>query len=1112
MEDNHYNRSTKARRIAILIGWMLTATIIQHAQGSTPSLLDKNVTVTIVNKSLGDALHAIETAADVRFMYSPDQVNLNDKVSVKAQKRKLREVLDELFTPRKVRYNVHDGTNTITLNKENEEPQRGQPKEKKIKVEALALQPITGKVTEAKTKLPMAGINVVVKGTTQGTTTDADGNFSISVNEGDILVFSFIGFQPVEIKVAGQTMINIALEEDIKGLSEVVVNAGYWKIKEHEQTGNIAKLSSDDISKQPINNPLLSLQGRLAGVYIQQQSGVPGSALTIQIRGQNSLRNSPSNNGNLPLYIIDGVPFTSNTLGTSASASIIDGGNPLSTINPSDIESIEILKDADATAIYGSRGANGVVLITTKKGQAGKTEFTTTYYEGWGTTASKMNLLNTQQYLAMRNEAFVNDQVTPGTYSSDHDLLSWDTDRYTDWQKELLGGTARMTNAQLSIGGGSAQTKFLVAGGYLRETSVFPGSFANQKLSTNFKINHRSTNEKWNIGFSAYYLVDNNKLPRIDLTRQALSLAPNAPAPYLPNGNLNWENSTWRNPLAFTRQQFETKTTNLLGNVIVSYKILPTLEARVNFGYSNVRMDEYSSQPKISFDPSRAAISSATFADRQIQTWITEPTLEYSRPIGEGTLTALVGTTFQSSSSKLTDLSARGFPSDALLRNPQAASSLIVQSANQSEYRYNAFFGRLNYNWKGKYIANLTGRRDASSRFGTDKQFANFGAVGAAWIFTEEPWMQSSMFASMLTFGKIRTSYGITGSDQIADYGYVDLWTSTAYPYDGGNGLYPLNLANPNYAWEENRKWEVALETGFWKDRLNISVSYYRHRSSNQLVGLPLPGTTGFSSVQANLPAEVQNTGIELVLTSTNVKNDRFTWTTSFNATVPQNKLLRFPDIKNSSFAYDYIVGEPLTVQPSFHYTGVNPQTGLYQHEDVNSDGSLSFEDDLQGKKSIAQSFFGGLQNAFTYKGFSLDILVQFVKQTGRNYLNYFYDRPGAAANQPMWVLDRWQKPGDQATIQQYTQGFGDASLSNLYNNYSDNRFGDASFIRLKNISLSYQFPARLLKQMRVQQMRIFIQAQNLGTITGYEGLDPETQSASLPPLKMITIGGQLKF
>ncbi|HNP94089.1 MAG TPA: SusC/RagA family TonB-linked outer membrane protein [Cyclobacteriaceae bacterium] len=1085
---------------------MLSLVLSSYVAAHPSNILDKEISLNLLDQPMERILKRIETVAEISFMYSPNHVNIEEVISLQVNNRKLKEVLDELFAPRSIRYKVHEGTNTITLNKDAKSIEKSG--ERKFQPEQKDRQRVMGRITDVANGTPMAGVNIIIKGTTQGTTSDAEGAFALEAEQEDILVFSFIGYQTIEIRVGNQTTIDVQLTEDIQSLKEVIVNAGYYKVKEHEQTGNIAKLGSEEIEKQPVNNPLQAMQGRMAGVYIQQQSGVPGGAFNIQIRGQNSLRNSVADNGNRPLYIIDGVPFNSTPLGSSASANIIDGGNPLNTLNPADIESIEILKDADATAIYGSRGANGVVLITTKGGKSGKTEFTFNYYEGWGEANRTLDLLNTQQYLTMRNEAFANDQVVPGTFYSDHDLLSWDQTRYTDWQKELLGGTARMTNAQVSIAGGSEQTQFLIAGGLLKESTVFPGDFANKKYSGNFKVNHQSVNNKLSIDFSAYYLTDNNTLPLVDLTGQALLLPPNAPSVFTDDGELNWENSTWRNPLTFTRKDFETKTTNLLSNTIIAYKVFPTLQAKVNIGYANVRMDEYSSNPKASFDPNLTTVSSATFADRKIQTWITEPTLEYSIPLGEGTLTALMGTTLQGSDNAATNLSASGFTSDALLRNPQAASIVTVESVTQSEYWYSAMFGRINYNWKGKYLANLTGRRDASSRFGPGKQFANFGAIGAAWVFSEEPWMKNNP----LSFGKIRASLGTTGSDQIADYGYTDLWASTVYSYDGSAGLYPLNLANPDYGWEENRKWEVALEAGLWKDRLNVSVSYYNHRSGNQLVGVPLPGTTGFFNVQANLPAEVKNTGVEGVLSSSPIETKDFTWTTSVNITFPRNELVSFPDIENSTFAFDYIVGKPLTVQPSFGYTGVNPETGVYEHRDVNNDGGLTFEDDLLGNKSVAQNFFGGFQNTFRYKGLSLDVFVQFVSQTGRNYLFYFFDRPGAATNQPVWVLDRWQSPGDQAPIGQFTQGFGDAFLGNLFNSYSDNRFGDASFVRLKNVSLSYRFPSSLLQKTALQQARLYVQAQNLATFTNYQGLDPENQSATLPPLRMITIGASITF
>ncbi|HLZ15714.1 MAG TPA: SusC/RagA family TonB-linked outer membrane protein, partial [Cyclobacteriaceae bacterium] len=773
-------------------------------------VLDREITLRLSNVLLETALREIESAAKVKFAYSLDQLNVKDPVSIDANKRALRDVLNDLLTPLHISYKVHEKESSITLRKQNENRNRDQSQSEQANNAPALPWVIKGSVTDAADNQPLAGVNIIAKGTTTGTTTDADGKYSIKANENDVLVFSFIGYASYEMQISRDSVVNVELQQDVRRLTEVVINAGYWLVKEKEQTGSIAKVSAEEFGKQPVNNPLQALQGKMPGVYIQQLSGIPGGSFNIQIRGQNSLRNNSSNNGNRPLYIIDGVPFTADPLGTPNSAAIIDGGNPLNNINPSDIESVEILKDADATAIYGSRGANGVVLITTKKGKTGKAQFSLNVYQGAGNVARKMNLLNTQQYLEMRNEAFANDNVAPGTYRPDYDILRWDPKRYTDWQKILAGGTANITNAQLSVSGGSANTQFYIGGGYLRESAVFPGDFADQKASLNFKINHVSADSRLKIDFSAYYLVDNNKLPRIDLTPKSLTLSPNAPGLYNPDGTLNWENSTWSNPLAFLRQEFSARTTNLVNNTIVSYRIIDGLTARVNLGYTEIQFNEFTSQPKSSFDPSRTIASSSTFAEKSTNTWISEPQLEYKTKTGLGALTALVGGTFQASNSEGQAISATGFTSDALLHNIQAASSLAVTSSSVVQYRYSAVFGRLNYNWNGKYILNLTGRRDGSSRFGPGRQFANFGAAGAAWIFSQEEFMR----LPFLSFGKLRMSYGTTGSDQIGNYGYLDLWGTTSYSYGGTTGLYPQNLANPDYGWEINKKLEAGLELG----------------------------------------------------------------------------------------------------------------------------------------------------------------------------------------------------------------------------------------------------------------------------------------------------------
>ncbi len=1096
------NRLYPTRLVVVFI-LLLTA---MRVFATEEQLLERQISIAVNNETIDKVLMKIEKVANVKFMYSTNEVDIRERISINVKNERLRKVLERLLSPRKITYKVHEQLNTITLKRESI-----QDLEVEGKVE-LEINPtnrweLIGTVTDAGTKLSLPGVNVLVKGTTNGTTTDANGSFSISAEKNDILTFSFIGFKPVEVLISDQVNLQIEMSEDITGLKEVIINAGYWKIKEKEQTGNIARIDADEIALQPSNNVLQSMQGKMAGVFITQQSGVPGGSFNIQIRGQNSLRNSVANNGNRPLYIIDGVPFASTPLGTPESGAIIDGGNPLSTINPADIESIEILKDADATAIYGSRGANGVVLVTTRKGKVGKTQFNANLYQGTGTVNSKMDLLNTQQYLTMRNEAFTNDQVTPGTYYTDYDVLSWDQTSFTDWQEKLIGGTSHITNAQMSASGGSASTQFLLGAGYFRETTVFPGDFSNQKISANVKLNHSSNDNRFNLGFSSYYLIDNNALPRVDLTLKALTLAPNAPELYQPDGTLNWENSSWTNPLAYLKQELDARTTNLVSNVNVGYRIAKGLEAKMNLGYTEIRYNEFTSQPRASFDPAFGIPSAATFAAKHSSTWIVEPQLEYKIELGKGTLVALAGSTWQGSGLEEDAVSATGFASDELLRNRQAASAITILSVNDAQYHYLAMFSRLNYNWKGKYIINLTGRRDGSSRFGPGNQFGNFGAIGAAWIFTEEEFLKSNV----VSFGKLRVSYGSTGSDQIGDYGFRDLWTTTPYPYDGRIGLNPSNLSNPNYGWEVNKKWESGLDLGFAQEKVNLSVSYYHNQSSNQLVGVPLSAVTGFSSVQANFPAVVVNSGLELVLTSTNMSRKNFTWTTSANVTFPHNELKSFPDLKNSSFAFDYIEGKPLSVSPSFHYLGVDPQTGLYQHQDVDEDQQFTALD-LRGVKSLQQDYYGGFQNTFTWNGLSADVFIQFVKQVGRNYLNYFSSRPGLDSNQPAWVLDRWQNPGDEKSIQQFTQGFGDPWVANQVDALSDNRFSDASFIRLRSVSLSYTMPSSWISKAGFQMMKVSLQGQNLWTLTNYQGLDSETQSGSLPPLKRWTMGLNITF
>jgi TonB-linked SusC/RagA family outer membrane protein len=961
---------------------------------------------------------------------------------------------------------------------------------------------IQGTVTDGINTLP--GVTVAIKGQQKTEVSDFDGKFTITASPTDILIFTYVGFKTLTVPVAGRLVINIKMQEDATALQEVKINAGYYSVKESERTGSIAKIKAADIEKQPVTNVLATMQGRMAGVNITQTTGVPGGGYDIQIRGQNSLRTD----GNAPLYIIDGVPYSSEAVGSNYTATIFPTAtSPLNSISPDAVESIEILKDADATAIYGSRGSNGVVLITTKKGKIGKTQASINASTGVGQVTRFMKVMNTQEYLSIRAQAFKNDGYTQYPDWAYDINGTWDQNRYTDWQKELTGGTALITALQGTISGGSEHTQFLLGGNHHSETTVFPGNFKYQKGGVNLNLNHTSVDNKFGLTLSTNYTIQDNNQPSFDFTVDSRRLPPNAPALYNKDGSLNWENGTWVNPLSNLYGVYKSRINDLVANTVLSYKIIPALEAKASFGYSDTQSRETRIAPSTIYNPDYglgpeySALFTSNIARRS---WTVEPQIAYKTEFAQGELNALIGGTFQQQvSDHLTEYGV-GFTSNSLIYDLASASSQKTVLSDQIVYKYQAFFGRLNYNLQKRYLVNLTGRRDGSSRFGTGNQFANFGAVGAVWIFSKENFMNDNR---IISFGKLRASYGTSGNDQIGDYQFLNTYTSSGSMYQGIVGLEPSRLYNPDFGWETNRKLEAALEIGFLKDRIFLTAAFYRNRSSNQLVGVPMPGTTGFTAMQANLDATVQNQGYEFTLLTQNFRNDNFKWSTNINLTIPRNELLEFPGLDGSVYKEQYRIGEPLNIKLVYHYSGIDPQTGLYQFEDVNSDGQITFPDDRQTVVDLNPKFFGGLQNQVTYKRWSLDFLFQFVKQKN---LAFTMGNAGTMGNQPTRLTDSWQQAGDTAQYQIYTTG-ANAAAVNTQSQYesSDAAIVDASFIRLKNISLTYDLPLREKGTL----CKISLQSQNLFVITPYDDGDPEFGSLGyLPPLRVITAGVQLTF
>ena len=965
---------------------------------------------------------------------------------------------------------------------------------------------INGTITDGIN--PLSGVSISIKGSANsGTISDINGQYSLTASPDAILIYSFIGFITVTEPINGRKTINIQLQEDATQLQEVKINAGYYSVKESERTGSIAKISAKDIEKQPVSNMLAAMQGRMAGVNVTQTTGIAGGGFDIQIRGQNSLRTG----GNEPLYMVDGVPFASDVIGNSNTTGVLPrSASPLSIINPSEIESIEILKDADATAIYGSRGANGVVLITTKKGKQGKTKYTANLSHGNGTVTRFMDLMDTQQYLEMRNEAFANDGITTLPANAYDVNGTWSPTRYTDWQQELTGGTSEFTDLQANVTGGSQRNQFYLGTNYHKETTVFPGDFNFNRASVRGNFGHTSEDDRFRAIFTVGYTMQGNDLPATDLTRDSRILAPNAPALYDEQGKLNWENGSWSNPLRLLYASNLAKSQSLIANSQLSYNILKGLEFLAAFGFTDLHHNERRTNPSTLNNPSLGIGSSSSSLYRNTNnrpSYSMEPQLNFNRQWNDSKLSVLAGGTFQQQEGNQLILFANSFTSNSLLNTLAAASAVYVVADDASQYKYQAFFARANYTYKERYIVNLTGRRDGSSRFGPGKQFANFGAVGTAWLFSRETFLANS---SIFSFGKLRASYGTTGNDQIGDYQFLDTYTTTSNSYQGNTGMQPTRLFNPDFRWETNSKLELALETGFLKDRIFLTAAWYSNRSSNQLVGIPLPGTTGFSSIQANLDATVVNIGTELSLRTVNLQNKDFSWTTDFNISFMKNKLVSFPNLAASSYRNQFVVGEPVNIKLLYHYTGVDKVSGAYTFEDVNGDGQLTAEKD---KKTIADfnpSFYGGLQNQLRYQRLRLDFLFQFVKQ--QNYSSdYFFARPGLMSNQPVQAVDRWQKAGDETVYQRYTTN-SNSDAGKAFTNFqaSDGVVTNASYIRLKNVSLSYDLPQNWTGKM---QCRLNIEGQNLLTFTPYNGTDPEFKTTGfLPPLRMLSTGIQLTF
>jgi TonB-linked SusC/RagA family outer membrane protein len=1069
----------------------------------------QQVTIKARNASLEQVFATIRQQTGYLFVYKKDLVDNAAKVDIDVTGASVETVLNLCLKDQPISYTIRD--KTVILSPRQPPPTADTPPGE-----------IHGRITGAG-GIPLSGANIIIKRLKRGQQTNANGEFVIkNVKADDILIISFIGYKTQNIKVGTGVNFPVVLEEATNELDKVVVQA-YGTTTNRLNTGNIATVTAAEIERQPVMNPLIALEGKVPGVIVTETSGYASAPIKVEIRGRSVIDGSlPSE----PLYIIDGVPLTVLDAGggsyaggsqgfAQAMPGPAGGQSPFFSVNPQDIESITVLKDADATAIYGSRGANGVIIITTKRGKAGKTKLDMNVYQGESVVSGRYDLLNTQQYLMMRREAFKNDQATYGsipgfttpTVNNAYDLVSWDTTRYTDWQKIYWSGVGRTTDMELGLSGGDIQNTFRISGAYHHQTSIFTGSGADQRGSVQFNYTHKSLDQRLSFSLTSYYAFNQSDLLYVN---GPVTQAPDAPAIFNSEGKLNW--SGWE-PIGSNLglwsslfQPYQAKTGLLNSHLNLQYQVLKGLIFSVELGYSVVHQSNYQLTPISSQYPEFSPKGQSTFSNSNFYNSIIEPQLEYKLFIGKkGKLNVLAGATTQSVNDDGNTEIGTGFINDNLLRSLNSAPIRFANNSIQA-YKYGGVFARINYNWADKYLLNLSARRDGSTRFGPGKQFGNFGAVGAAWIFTEEGWFKEHLAG--LSFGKVRGSYGITGNDQIGDYRYLPLWTSVTIPYQGIPGYYPTGPYNPDLEWETNHKLEGALDLGFLKDRLTSEIAWYRNRCGNQLIEFPLPYITGFQSVTSNSPALLQNTGWELTLRAKIIEKKDLSWSVNIDAGANRNKLLAYPNLAQSPFAANYVIGQSASIVQLLHYTGVDPQTGLYTYKDKNHNGTLNIDynngnNDLY-PKDLAVPFDGGFGTDLRYKGFQLSLFFHFRVQQLRSSI--YNNAPGITnLNQSVEVLNRWQKPGDHAQFARFTT---QPQISDIAFNLSDGVYCNGSFIRLQNASFTYELPGLWVKKTGFQQCILYARGQNLFVLTRYNGIDPDTPAlGAMPPSKAFTLG-----
>lgn len=951
---------------------------------------------------------------------------------------------------------------------------------------------VTGTVTDATDGQTMPGVTVQIQGTTLGTVTDMNGEYTLTVAPDATLVFSFIGMTTREVPVDGRSIINVSLERDIALLDEIVV-VGYGTRLKYELTGSIASVRAEDIAGHTMPSFETALHGRTAGVHISAGSGKLGQQVRTRIRGASSISAS-----NQPLYVVDGIPVQSDNLGTAGN----EPTNPLADLNPADIQSIEVLKDASAAAIYGSRAANGVIIITTKRGQEGRTRINVSSQIGFSEAANKIGFLDRDQYIDLWRTAGINrfgedfdwetslDNIFP-LWRNVNDPDNTEFWPNTNWEDEALRrGASQQFN--ISASGGTSDTQYFISLSYTDQEAIIVRN-AFDRVGGRLNLDHRASDVlsfgmNMNLNRSRNFRVSHDRA--FSTPMQMTALPPLEPTHDPFTGEL-YRNTIYENGLVPLKYSFfDTEVFRTLGNVYLGLDLLPGLSFRSEAGLDILHQQEIDYRGRLTSDGGPDGFG----FERNVKSLIynLENYFTYNVIFADDyDLNLVVGSSFQQADIEFASMSGRGFPSDDFQRVASAAE-ITGASASGTGYRYTSFFARANMKFFDRYLLSLSGRSDGSSRFGRDSRYGFFPAASVGWIVTNEDFLMDNQVVSFL---KPRFSWGVTGNSEIGNFASRGLYLGSNYA--GLAGLVSSSIPSPDLKWETTTQTNVGIDFGFLNNRISGEIDYYVKKTEDLLLSTQIPSSTGFTSVFKNV-GNMENKGWEFVLNTVNVDRE-FRWNTSFNIAFNENKVTNLDGqiiLAGNPAIWRVVEGQPIGIFYTKEYAGVDPATGdalFYLHEEGDETTTNLAEAANRIVGDPNPDFWGGISNNFSYKGFDLSFMFQFV------YGNDMY----LHAN--LWQAAglRWE---DNHTLHYYNNFWTGPGDDDAYfpepRLYQSNGYGtssmqifDASYIRLKDLTFGYTLPRSIVQRANFESVRIFVRGYNLLTFTDYPGYDPETSS-----------------